>query len=267
MKLNFGCGQRYRKGWVNIDFHSDSPEVQRVNLLGKLPFADNSFDVVYSSHTLEHFSLRVTERILAECRRVLKPEGIIRTVLPDLENTCREYVRVMDGVYQGDAKARRQYDWIILELLDQLTRTKASGLMYDFSIGLERRQDREMIDYVQSRTNSWSSPGQVARPNRSELTPAKIKNKLIYLYVEAVKKLFPASLRDAIVDETRIGEKHKWMYDRHSLGMLMERCGFRQVVFHTAWTSDVPGFAADLLDVEPDGSAYKPCSLFCEARK
>ena len=32
-KLNFGCGDRFAEGWVNIDFHSSDRRVKRVNLL------------------------------------------------------------------------------------------------------------------------------------------------------------------------------------------------------------------------------------------
>ena len=80
-KLNFGCGHRYAKGWVNIDFHSGHPAVQRVNLLQRLPFADGTFDVVYSSHVLEHFAPATAEALLRECHRVLKPgsTAVLRT--------------------------------------------------------------------------------------------------------------------------------------------------------------------------------------------
>jgi len=66
-KLNFGCGRRFASGWVNIDFHSEHPEVQRVNLLRGFPFPDAHFEVVYSSHVLEHFNPSSAEKILREC--------------------------------------------------------------------------------------------------------------------------------------------------------------------------------------------------------
>lgn len=46
----------------------------------KLPFADASFDVVYSSHALEHFSDR--EKGLQEMARVLRPDGHIIILVP-----------------------------------------------------------------------------------------------------------------------------------------------------------------------------------------
>jgi SAM-dependent methyltransferase len=266
-KLNFGCGNRFAKEWINIDFHSPHREVRRLNLLRPWPFPDGHFDVVYSSHTIEHFAPETAEAILRECRRVLKRGGIIRTVVPDLESTCREYLRILDQIGTSEL-ARRQYDWIILELLDQLTRTTSSGLMTQFRAQLVNSGDREMIDYVKSRTdtNPWEPISKSLFARLRRLTLATAKNKAIYLYVAVVKKLFPSSLREVLIDNTRIGEKHKWMYDRHNLAALMTRCGFSEIVFLTADRSNILGFNQDLLDINPDGSAYKCCSLYCEAK-
>src|SRR5580658_121949 len=95
-KLNFGCGNRIAPHWTNIDFHSSDSRVTRANLLSGFPFPDQSFDFVYSSHVLEHFTKEQARVLLAEAHRVLKPGGIIRTVVPDLEGTCREYLRILD---------------------------------------------------------------------------------------------------------------------------------------------------------------------------
>jgi ubiquinone/menaquinone biosynthesis C-methylase UbiE len=50
----------------------------------ELPFADSTFDVVFSSYVLEHLKMR--EDSLREMRRVLKPNGIIIATVP----TCME---------------------------------------------------------------------------------------------------------------------------------------------------------------------------------
>lgn len=45
-----------------------------------LPFPDNSFDVVYSSHVLEH--VRSESKALEEMKRVLKPNGVLILGMP-----------------------------------------------------------------------------------------------------------------------------------------------------------------------------------------
>ncbi len=66
-------------------------------------------------------------------------------------------------------------------------------------------------------------------------------------------------------DAARAGELHRWMYDRHSLGELLARVGFHEVREEAADTSRIRGWAGFALDTEPDGSVYKPESLFMEA--
>ncbi len=50
-----------------------------------IPFPDRSFDVVYHSHVLEHLSKSEASKFLKECSRVLRPQGVLRVVVPDLE--------------------------------------------------------------------------------------------------------------------------------------------------------------------------------------
>lgn len=57
-------------------------------------FEAASFDEVYASHVLEHLAYQ-TELVsaLAEMRRVLKPEGLLRISVPDLDVLCRLITR------------------------------------------------------------------------------------------------------------------------------------------------------------------------------
>lgn len=50
----------------------------------KTPFATGEFDLVYSSHTLEHFSREEVHEVVAEMIRLLKPDGELRLVVPNL---------------------------------------------------------------------------------------------------------------------------------------------------------------------------------------
>ncbi|HAF96561.1 MAG: methyltransferase [Elusimicrobia bacterium GWC2_51_8] len=54
-----------------------------------MPFADNTFDVVYSKSLLEHFFR--PERYLTEAFRVLKPGGKLLTLVPDWESNYKTY--------------------------------------------------------------------------------------------------------------------------------------------------------------------------------
>ena len=115
MKLNLGCASQVVDGWINVDYALGarlaklplfgllnrkmrlfnlnwSKKIYLHNLTKTFPWADRSIDIVYSSHTLEHFSKAEGRRVLAECHRVLRTNGIIRIVVPDLRHDVIEYI-------------------------------------------------------------------------------------------------------------------------------------------------------------------------------
>lgn len=104
--LNFGCGSRIHPDWINIDFSPMDKRVKKVNLLRPLPYAKDRFDVAYSSHFLEHFTPAQALCLLKEMRRVLKPNGILRVVVPDLCNQVSAYLStlssLLDSIKQRD---------------------------------------------------------------------------------------------------------------------------------------------------------------------
>ena len=122
MMLNFACGSRIHKDFENIDFYPINENIKKVNLLKTLPYKDNTFDIAYSSHFLEHLDKDNAKKILKEIKRVLKNDGILRLVVPDLENIAREYIRLMDC---NDDSFK--HEWIVIEMLDQIARSKMGG--------------------------------------------------------------------------------------------------------------------------------------------
>ena len=268
-KLNFGCGTRHAPGWVNIDFHSEDKSVQRVNLLNGFPFPDKHFDVVYSSHVLEHFSPEEGEFLIRESYRVLKVGGIIRIVVPDLEGSCQEYLKVLNMDDKTHDK-NKLYSWAIIELLDQLTRNQPEGRMGPFIRNAETSGDKCFISYIRSRTESVA--GQSVKKagyftKLRGLTPSKVHTKLIYFYLKAISSLIPKALRSAVFVSTSVGEKHRWMYDRYSMHMLFRKIGFSKIQNCSFNYSNIENFNLDLLDSHLSGLPYKNNSLYVEATK
>ncbi len=113
MYLQFGSGDKAAEGWTNFDA-SPTLRLQRIpflNLLFKskfncifdkeikygdivkgLPVDDDSIDVVFCSHVLEHLSLQDFHSALDNTYGILKPGGIFRCILPDLYQYVIEYV-------------------------------------------------------------------------------------------------------------------------------------------------------------------------------
>ena len=127
--LNVGCGYNYHPDWINLDLYQ-SKFVQYYDIRNRLPFSDNSVDVVYHSHVLEHLGKSEGQKFIAECLRVLRSGGIIRIAIPDLEQICREYlINLEKGFASNDQKILLNYKWNKIEFLDQIVRQQSGGEM------------------------------------------------------------------------------------------------------------------------------------------
>ena len=93
----------------------------------RFAFKDNVLDVVYSSHFLEHLQRERVLPFLLECRRVLKPGGIIIIVVPDLEDIIRRYVESINLIKKGMANSEKMYNDAVNGLFDQMVRTVSGG--------------------------------------------------------------------------------------------------------------------------------------------
>ena len=94
---------------------SHSPHVRQANLLKCIAYPTNQFDVVYHSQVLEHFPKDAAPDFIAECYRILKPGGILRIVLPDLQNIITEYQKQLAILKENPTpESQANYDWIML---------------------------------------------------------------------------------------------------------------------------------------------------------
>lgn len=122
-----GCGSSAIEGAVNLDnspsvrignsrflsfivmkFHLCSYEqmefirvIRKKNIkygdVRHLPLKDETMDVIYSSHTIEHLYEEEFLKFLNEAYRVLKYGGVFRIVLPDLEKFIDGYIKEKDA--------------------------------------------------------------------------------------------------------------------------------------------------------------------------
>lgn len=89
LKLNIGCGKVKIPGWVNIDIKPGADLV--INVGKELPFSDNSVDLIYNEHFLEHLTFEEGEKVFREFHRCLKKGGILRIAMPDLDYVTQKY--------------------------------------------------------------------------------------------------------------------------------------------------------------------------------
>lgn len=125
--VQYGCGLSAPGQWINYDV-SPTLRIQKLPLIGRLlknslntnfpknvKYGDilkglsielNSCDGIYCSHTLEHLSYYDCKTAIKNTFDLLKPGGIFRCVVPDLETSARKYVTALN---EGDSNAGNQF--------------------------------------------------------------------------------------------------------------------------------------------------------------
>jgi len=155
--VNLGCGTRMHRGWNNVDFsyyarlvhrprltktlryvgllsaeryarlQSIDPDMVRWDLRKGIPFPDATFDVVYHSHVLEHIDRVHVPTFLGECRRVLRSNGVLRVVVPDLKELIRNYCATLPASDSSPPPASDAHELAVDRLLEQMVREEPFG--------------------------------------------------------------------------------------------------------------------------------------------
>ena len=88
IKLHLGCGHIRIPGFLNVDIlDSSAVDLQDdISKLNKVP--DNSVDLIYACHVLEHFSHVEALAVLKRWHEVLKPGGELRISVPDTDSNA-----------------------------------------------------------------------------------------------------------------------------------------------------------------------------------
>jgi len=213
LRLNLGCGQAPTEGWLNYD-NSPAVRLSRWPALAKalaatglvspgtaqfarfcraadirhadacrLPHAAGTVDAIYACHMIEHLDRDEAWRFVEECRRVLRPGGVLRLAVPDLARLARLYAN------DGDAEAfmaRLQVDLdrprgLLARLSRLLTGGRGHHWMYDGASLVRMLGDAgfaEAIVLPAGRTRI-ADPGRLDLAERAEDS----------VYVEAVRPL------------------------------------------------------------------------------
>jgi predicted SAM-dependent methyltransferase len=108
--LQYGAGDALRRGWLNTDLRTVEDTEGRASepgllvrlspdryylqhdALTALPIEDGAFERVYSEHFIEHLTLDQAIAWLREVRRLLRPQGYVRLVTPDLGRYAAGYL-------------------------------------------------------------------------------------------------------------------------------------------------------------------------------
>jgi len=93
--------KRYKRNW---------PEIKFADVRKELPIESGVADWVYCSHVIEHLEKYDALALLVEIKRILRNEGKVRIVLPDLNKIIEKYGNDPDQfnrVYFGFEKDKK----------------------------------------------------------------------------------------------------------------------------------------------------------------
>lgn len=95
-KLHVGCGRVYIPGFIHIDLMDFDHIDYKMPADDLSIFENNSTDLIYACHILEHFKRTEIKNVLREWFRVLKPGGVLRISVPGFEEIIAIYQKYGD---------------------------------------------------------------------------------------------------------------------------------------------------------------------------
>jgi SAM-dependent methyltransferase len=92
-RLNWGCGASGEPGWINSDQKAGPGIDISCDIRNGLPLESDSIDYIVSVHALHEVPYPDLVTVFQELHRVLKPKGVLRLSLPDLDKGIQAYLR------------------------------------------------------------------------------------------------------------------------------------------------------------------------------
>jgi predicted SAM-dependent methyltransferase len=135
-RFHLGCGTIFLRNWLNIGLwdhlemgrlYSNPNQIEgtillNYDLVNGIPAENDSLDAVYHSHMLEHLTFTEGLAFLQNCYEALKPGGIHRILVPDLEAFSKAYV-------SNDSLLLDKYREAVLNDQPEIYQTKAAVFM------------------------------------------------------------------------------------------------------------------------------------------
>ena len=105
MKIHLGCGNVYKKGYVNVDAYDESV-ADKIMFAHQLEFEDNVAKLIECIQMIEHLGAAKSIYAVSEMFRVLQPEGILVIETPDIEKAFQRFLK------KGEEDRKYLMNWI-----------------------------------------------------------------------------------------------------------------------------------------------------------
>lgn len=194
LQLHIGSGPYNLEGWINTDIF---PAQLSTNVLWGLPFTDGQCRYVFLSHLLEHlFYPTDAMALLQEIYRILEPGGVVRIVVPDIEQCLHAYQENNKEFFQrrvehwgaGDGNATRLEHFLSYAGAgpDPAWLFEAHKFGYDFET-MERALQRAGFKTIIRSGFMDSEHAALHVDKNSQVASAKFGDAYYSLFVEATK--------------------------------------------------------------------------------
>lgn len=97
LKVNLCCGSYVLPGWVNIDYGCGDIHLDLSR--EAIPLPDGSVDTLVCMSAINYFTRERALEIVRDVRRVMKPGGLVRFGVQDLESLARRYLEKDSAFY------------------------------------------------------------------------------------------------------------------------------------------------------------------------
>lgn len=195
LQLHIGSGPYNLDGWINLDIF---PAQLSTNVLWGLPFTDGQCRFVFLSHLLEHlFYPTDAMGLLNDIYRILEPGGVVRIVVPDIEQCLRAYQEGNREFFDkrvehwgvGDGNATRLEHFLSYAGAgpDPAWLFEAHKFGYDFET-LERALQRAGFKTIIRSRFMASEHVALQVDEHSQVASAKFGDAYYSLFVEAIKQ-------------------------------------------------------------------------------
>lgn len=175
IKLHLGCGTKHIQGFTNIDIRY-LPGVDEVNNIRFLRnYKDDSVDLIYACHVLEHFSRWEYKNVLTRWYEILKPGGVLRLAVPNFTAIVSRYIQTGNlneimGLLYGGQDYDENYHYVTFDM------NSITNDLTNIGFTIIQEYDHKITEHA--------SIDDYSRAYLPHLDP---KGKLMSLNIEAIK--------------------------------------------------------------------------------